>query len=65
MERLNRMKIALAFTDLARGDSKKWSEGEPRMRTLDGSQYFYLYFELTVYLAVMNGHYMLIELRTL
>ena len=31
------------------------------MRTLDGSQYFYLYFELAVYLAVMNGHYMLIE----
>ena len=35
---------------------QKRSDGEPHMRTLDGHQCFLLYFELAVYLAVMNGH---------
>ena len=35
------------------------------MRTLDGCQFSYASIELAVYLAVMNGNYMLIGTKNL
>ena len=44
-------------------ETAKRSEVNHACTLLDGSQCLLLYFELAVYVALMNGHYMLIETK--